>query len=213
MHLANDRFNQGELLAPPVKVIRELEPDIGLRVPVEAEELRRNQSAVTHALARPRCVGISTNARCRAGGAHRLHSAVKTCLRRSQGWGVLHGLVDQRIKLRIVVTLPPLGIGPLAVGGRISARHGNLGTELGRHRFVRQASACCEQRARCRDNQQLSVNHGAPPRSCAPKATSRFFADLWSSSAFHPSKGSTGKKTAWDGTAAASASPAPRLPW
>ena len=114
--LVDRRRNDRTLLAPPVEVVLELRTEIGLVVPSEAEELDRKQSVLADPLSRNTGAAADIRrARCALAGDLLLGQG-HARLRLRQGWRGLHGARNQRIQLRIGVTLPPLGIGPCAAG-------------------------------------------------------------------------------------------------
>ncbi len=85
MRLVHGRFHRVALLAPPIEGVARLQSEVGLVVPGEAEQLRREQAVVAQALTVDVGIGIDARPGRRARDAHRLARRIVAGMRGGQG--------------------------------------------------------------------------------------------------------------------------------
>jgi hypothetical protein len=117
--------DRGARLAPEIEVVLELQAEIALVVPGEAEELGRDQPVFTEPQALHLRVGLRVQAALRARDLDRGERAAEALVRLVERGRTGERLFDQAVELRVGVALPPLRIGPF--GGARADRDGDTG--------------------------------------------------------------------------------------
>jgi len=153
--------------------VPEAEAQVALVVPGEAEELRRDQAVFAEADALCLCIQRAAEAGFGAGDVDRAQRGIESRPGLSQRRRSGQRLCFERVQLRIVVALPPVGVGPAA---------GNVGSDAGEWRLVAQGGTIG-----ARGNRAGSEQHGAgeggepvahgsdlPDSRCGAKARTRW---------------------------------------
>ena len=150
MRLVHRGLDGIALLAPPVEGVARLQSQVGLVVPGETEQLRREQTVVAEPLPIDVGVGIDARARGRTRDAHRLARRGVAGARGCQSRRGRDRHVDQAVERRILVALPPFFCGPDAAAGGVETVEGRCTRQLHGPLFRRQTGAagagesCCE---------------------------------------------------------------------